>query len=65
MEPTSTVTHTENEMPKEKEVKKVQVIACKNCGATDTTLIKATDSYYCKFCFMKLHKKKFEKKGKK
>lgn len=50
---------------KEKDVKKIQLIACKNCGQSNVTLIKATDSYYCKFCFYKLGKKKFEKKGKK
>lgn len=38
------------------------VIACNNCHKTGLTLIKATDSYYCKFCFDKLKKKKFEKK---
>lgn len=45
--------------------KKVKFIGCKNCGITNTTLIKATDSYYCKFCFEKLGKKKFEKKKEK
>ena len=40
-------------------------IACKVCQATNITLIKAADSYYCKFCFEKLNKKKFDKKGKK
>ncbi len=50
---------------KEKEAKKVKFIGCKNCGATNVTLIKAIDSYYCKFCFNKLGKKKFEKKGRK
>ena len=49
----------------EKEVKKVNVIACKSCQATNLPLIKATDSYYCKFCFDKLGKKKFQKKGRK
>lgn len=39
-------------------------IACKVCQATNITLIKAADSYYCKFCFEKLNKKKFDKKGK-
>ena len=39
-------------------------IACKNCQATNVTLIKAKDSYYCKFCFDKLKKKKFTKKEK-
>ena len=45
--------------------KKYNVIGCKVCGATNIQLIKATDSYYCKFCFDKLGKKKFEKKGRK
>lgn len=49
----------------EKEPKKLKFIACKNCGKDNVTLIKATDSYYCKFCFDKLNKKKFEKKGRK
>lgn len=44
--------------------KKYNVIACKVCQATGITLIKAEDSYYCKFCFDKLNKKKFKKKGK-
>ena len=48
----------------EKPTKKINVIGCKNCGKTNETLIKATDSYYCKFCFNKLGKKKFKKKGK-
>lgn len=54
-------------LPEEKEEskKKYTVIGCKNCGMTNVTLIKATDSYYCSFCFKKLHKKKFEKKGSK
>lgn len=43
----------------------VHYIACKACHATGITLIKAEDSYYCKFCFDKLKKKKFEKKGNK
>lgn len=40
---------------------KIKMYGCKNCGATNTTLIKATDSYYCKFCFEKLKKTKFKK----
>ena len=47
-----------------KGLKTVKVFVCKNCGKDNVTLIKATDSYYCKFCFDKLKKKKFEKKGK-
>ena len=54
-----------NEDIKEQEPKKIKFIGCRSCGATNITLIKATDSYYCKFCFNKLGKKKFEKKGKK
>lgn len=50
---------------KEEKSKKVKFIACKECGITNTTLIKATDSYYCKFCFEKLGKKKYSKKGSK
>lgn len=53
---------TKTAEPEEKEVKKYNVIACKCCGATNITLIKATDSYYCKFCFNKLGKKKYDKK---
>lgn len=45
--------------------KKYNVIACRSCQATNITLLKANDSYYCKFCFDKLNKDKFEKKGKK
>lgn len=41
--------------------KKYNVIACKVCHATGITLIKAEDSYYCKFCFDKLKKQKFKK----
>lgn len=59
------VTYTENKKVNEKEPKKFNFIGCKNCGATNVTLIKATDSYYCKFCFNKLGKKKFKKKGRK
>lgn len=47
------------EKPKTKE--KISVIGCKECGMTNVTLIKATDSYYCKFCFNKLKKDKFKK----
>lgn len=36
-------------------------IACKVCHATNITLLKAEDSYYCKFCFDKLKKKKYNK----
>ena len=60
MEEKSTV----NKKPKEKAEKKIKFIGCKECGATNTTLIKATDSYYCKSCFELLRKKKFEKKKK-
>lgn len=56
---------TRTEEPKEKEKKKYNVLACNCCHATNITLIKATDSYYCKFCFEKLGKKKYEKKGRK
>lgn len=40
---------------------KIRLIGCRNCGTTKGTLIKATDSYYCKFCFIKLKKQKFKK----
>lgn len=49
-------------MDKDNKPKKVNVIACNSCKATTLPLIKATDSYYCKFCFDKLGKKKFEKR---
>lgn len=52
---------TTTELPEEKSVKKFNVIACNNCHKTGLTLIKATDSYYCKFCFDKLKKQKFKK----
>lgn len=29
-------------------------IACKICHATNITLIKGPDSYYCKFCYEKV-----------
>ena len=48
-----------------KEKSKVNVIGCNNCHKTDVMLIKATDSYYCRPCFLMLNKKKYEKKGKK
>lgn len=48
---------------KSKTKEKIRFIGCKECGMTNVTLIKATDSYYCKFCFNKLKKNKF-KKGK-
>lgn len=44
-------------------VNKINVIGCNNCHKTNVTLIKATDSYYCKPCFLMLGKKKFNKKG--
>jgi len=53
------------EKDKKENKKKFNVIACNNCHQEGVTLIKATDSYYCKFCFNKLGKKKFEKKGRK
>ena len=56
---------TKTEEPKERKVKKYNVIACKCCSATNITLIKAEDSYYCKFCFNKLGLKKYIKKGRK
>ena len=43
---------------KEKQVKKYNVIGCNCCHATSLPLIKAKDSYYCKFCFTKLGKEK-------
>lgn len=42
---------------------KVKMIGCNNCHRTDVTLIKATDSYYCMWCFYTLKKKKYSKKG--
>lgn len=42
---------------KQKVLKKINVIACKICHATNITLIKGPDSYYCKFCYDKLIKK--------
>ena len=55
-----TYTGMKEEKPK-KEKKKLRFIACRSCGATGLTLIKATDSYYCKFCFEKLGKEKYSK----
>lgn len=49
---------------KEKEVKKYNVIGCNKCHKTNVTLYKATDSYYCRPCFLTLGKQKFMKKGK-
>ena len=48
---------------KQKEIKKLNIIGCNKCHKTNVTLIKATDSYYCRPCFLTLGKKKFEKKG--
>lgn len=59
------ITLTTNEIPEEKEVKKFNVIGCNKCHKTNVTLIKATDSYYCRPCFLTLGKKKYEKKGRK
>lgn len=53
---------TVTDKTKVKEKKKYNVLACNNCHKSNITLIKATDSYYCEFCFNKLGKKKFEKK---
>ena len=48
--------------PKKKnEEKKIKVIGCNGCHRTDVTLIKCTDSYYCKYCMVRLGKKKFNK----
>ena len=44
---------------KNKEKKKYNLIACNNCHKTNVTLIKAKDSYYCKFCFEKLGKERY------
>ena len=63
MSPEAPLDYTENEIPKEKEPKKLRFIGCKNCGSTNVTLVKATDSYYCKFCFEKLGKEKYSKRG--
>lgn len=49
-------------LAEEKEVKKFNVIGCNKCHKTNVTLIKATDSYYCRPCFLTLGKKKYEKK---
>lgn len=43
----------------------IQWIACANCGDDNVTLIKCTDSYYCRACMTKLGKKKYEKLSKK
>lgn len=40
---------------------KLKYIACNECHSTNTTLIKCTDSYYCKECMHKLDKKKYVK----
>lgn len=64
MEPEETVTvsqDTENKKSKKK-TKKLNFLGCNNCHKTNVTLIKATDSYYCKDCFTKLGKQKFQKK---
>lgn len=53
--------HSKRQQELKKNPKKYNVFGCKNCGATNATLIKATDSYYCKFCFDKLGKTKFKK----
>lgn len=61
------VTVTRSEIPEEKpkkEEKKFKFIGCNRCHKTNVTLIKATDSYYCRPCFLMLGKKKFEKKKK-
>lgn len=39
-------------------------IACKNCHATNVTLVRGTDSYYCKFCYDKMQNNKNKKKVK-
>ena len=66
MEENKTTKYTQNEESKKEKSKKVmKYIGCNNCHKTDVTLIKASDSYYCKFCFDKLKKEKFKKKGKK
>lgn len=47
---------------KSKKVAKYNVLGCNNCHRTKVTLIKAIDSYYCKECFAKLGKQKYQKK---
>ena len=37
--------------------KTINVIACKNCHQSNVTLIRGTDSYYCKYCYSKMQKK--------
>lgn len=39
---------------KMKEPVKIKYVACKKCHRTGVTLIKGTDSYYCKDCYNKL-----------
>lgn len=41
-----------------KNPRKETVLGCNNCHITDTTLIKAKDSYYCIKCFKKLNKER-------
>lgn len=47
---------------KKNKAKKFNFLGCNNCHKTNITLIKATDSYYCKDCFTRLGKEKFQKK---
>ena len=40
-------------------------IACKTCHRTNVTLVRGTDSYYCKFCYEKQLKKQLKKNNRK
>lgn len=55
--------HSKTQIKKKEELLKnpTKYIACKSCHATNITLIKGTDSYYCKFCYAKQIKKQNKK----
>ena len=42
---------------KEKSAKIIRYIGCNKCHRTNVTLIRGTDSYYCKECITKMNKK--------
>ena len=42
---------------KRENARPVKYVACKKCHRSNVTLIRGTDSYYCKDCYTKIKKK--------
>lgn len=56
--------HSKTQQEKKKKLLEnpTKYIACKACGSSNVTLVRGTDSYYCKFCIEKQINKKVDKK---